>query len=89
MTYVYVQFANNMESVRNADQAQKNITVSYAENLMNLKIMILMRMMNLLPSLKMKKDRDSTKPGFLCTLKGRKLCIRLNQSACMRRIIRK
>ena len=83
MTCVYVQFANNTESVRNVVLAQKNITVSYAENLMNLKIMIQMRMMNSLPSLKRKKDRDSTKPGLLCTLEEVIISKKSKQSVIM------
>ena len=59
MTYVYVYSANNMESVRNVVQAKKNMNVLYVENLMKLKIIILMRRMNSLLSLKIKmKYRD-------------------------------
>ena len=48
-----------------------------------------MRMMNLLPSLKRKKDRDSTKPGLLCTLEEVKYRKRINKSEYKRRKIKK
>ena len=43
--------------------------------------------MNSLPSLKRKKDRDSTKPGLLCTLKGRKNWIEFNKGVIISRIL--